>query len=246
MIKGETSLRKKIRLMRVTYPDIRVPQWQGRRLRGFFASLDEADSLLHNHEREGESVYRYPLVQYKVIRRHPVIVAIEEGISAVYPLVMEQQELTLGENAYPCGHMDIDLRTGVLGATAEPRRYRFCAPWFALNQRNYQIYFEADAESREALLEQILTGNLLSLAKGMGVTVDRTLRVQARLRPQKMYFKDENVIGFAGYFSVNFAIPPLLGLGKSVSRGFGAVIPVGSGKDRPGRPEQEHLVGKRE
>lgn len=31
------------------------------------------------------------------------------------------------------------------------------------------------------------------------------------------------MIGFTGEFLVNFDIPDLLGLGKSVSRGFGAV-----------------------
>ena len=43
-------------------------------------------------------------------------------------------------------------------------------------------------------------------------------------------FKDETVLGFRGEFSVNFRIPPLLGLGKSVSRGFGTVHPVAKKK----------------
>ncbi len=232
----ETVSQKKVRMMRVSYPDIKVPQWQGRRLRGFFASAEEADDLLHNHEGDGASIYRYPLVQYKIINRRPVIVAVEEGISAVYPLVMGRQELRLGERTYPCGHMEIDLDTGVLGATEESRRYKFCAPWFGLNQHNYQIYAEADAEEKERLLGQVLIGNVLSLAKGLGVNVDRTLHVQAQLQARKMSFKNETVVGFMGDFSVNFAIPPLLGLGKSVSRGFGAVVPI---KEKRRKNEQE-------
>jgi len=34
------------------------------------------------------------------------------------------------------------------------------------------------------------------------------------------------MIGFLGTFSVNFEIPDYWGIGKSVSRGFGAVIGV--------------------
>ena len=72
-------MQRKIRIMRVTYPEIQVPQWQGRKLRGFFASGGEADSLLHNHAAGGGEIYRYPLVQYKVFRKSPVILAMEAG-----------------------------------------------------------------------------------------------------------------------------------------------------------------------
>lgn len=230
----------KLRIMRVTYPEIKVPQWQGRRLRGFFASGEEAGSLLHNHGEAGESLYRYPLVQYKVIRQHPVIVAIEEGIREVYPLVMERQVLQLGDNSYPCGHLDIDLATGQLGATAEPQHYRFCAPWFGLNQANYQRYSEAEGEEeREAILRQVLIGNLLSLSKGLGVTVARPLQVQLDLKPHKVSFKNEAVLGFVGDFAVNYTIPALLGLGKSVSRGFGVVVPLRKHKRREEEPAEE-------
>ena len=35
------------------------------------------------------------------------------------------------------------------------------------------------------------------------------------------------MIGFKGYFYVNFEIPNDLGIGKSISRGFGTVKKVG-------------------
>ena len=218
-------MEKKIRIMRAEYPDISVPQWQGRKLRGFFAAGQE-DDLLHGHGSDNRVLYRYPLVQYKVIRKIPTVIAIEEGIRAVHPLLMDRQELRLGDEVYPCGRLEISLETGVLGDCERTYTYRFLSPWFGLNQENYRLYMDKPPEERKALLEGILTGNLLSLSKGLGVTVERRLRVDARLREQSARFKDGTVLGFRGEFSVNFRIPALLGLGKSVSRGFGVVRPV--------------------
>ena len=45
--------------------------------------------------------------------------------------------------------------------------------------------------------------------------------VQVRIRKSRL--KDVNVMVFIGSFCVNFLIPDYLGIGKSVSRGFGAV-----------------------
>ena len=218
-------MEKKIRIMRAEYPDISVPQWQGRKLRGFCAAGQE-DGLLHGHGPESRVLYRYPLVQYKVIRKVPTIIALEEGIRAVHPLIMEREELRLGDDVYPCGRLEISLESGMMGDCAQTYTYRFLSPWFGLNQENYRIYVEKPPEERKALLEGLLVGNLLSLSKGLGITVERRLQVDARLREQPTQFKDEMVLGFRGEFSVNFRIPALLGLGKSVSRGFGTVHPV--------------------
>lgn len=217
-------MQKKIRVMRVTYPEIQIPQWQGRKLRGFFAAGGGAGSTLHNHAAGGEGIYRYPQVQYKVYKKSPTILALEEGITEVHPLVMEHQELLLGGRSYPCGKVDIALRLETIGDTDQICRYYFCAPWFGLNQTNYREYEQApDAAEKQAILERILVGNLLSMAKSLGVQVEGWLKVQAHLQERPAPFKNEFVLGFTGDFSVNFLIPDLFGIGKSVSRGFGSV-----------------------
>ena len=38
------------------------------------------------------------------------------------------------------------------------------------------------------------------------------------------------MLGFLGTFFVNFSIPDYWGLGKSVSRGFGTIVKMGSKK----------------
>lgn len=216
-------MRKTIELMLARYPDVRVPQWQGRRLRGFFAAGQEADSLLHNHGDGGRYQYRYPLVQYKVIGGTPTVLAVNEGIEALQPLVTGRGELLLGDRRYPRGTLQLFLAQQELGDTEERRRYTFLTPWFGLNQENHRRYESAGSEERQALLDRVLAGNLLSLSKGLGVTVEGRLLVESSLRPQPLPFKGETVLGFTGEFTVNYLLPDLLGLGKSVSRGFGAV-----------------------
>lgn len=223
-------MQKELRIMRVTYPDIQVPQWQGRKLRGFFASDMEPGSFLHNHGKSGLELYRYPLVQYKIVGRTPTVLAIEEGIREVHPLVMNQQELLLGTHRYPCGQVNIDLRTETIGDTAKPQSYRFCSPWFGLNQSNYRSYVQASTGERQAILSRVLVGNLLSLAKGLGLRVENRLEVQLQLNDRPVRFKDEVVLGFLGTFSVNYLIPDLFGIGKSVSRGFGNARQAINGK----------------
>lgn len=225
-------MQKKLRIMRVTYPDIQVPQWQGRKLRGFFASGMKSGSMLHNHGESGADIYRYPLVQYKIIGKTPTILAIEEGIREVHPLVMEQRELLLGQHSYPCGHVNIDLSTAIIGDTVKSKTYRFCSPWFGLNQSNYRIYERTDTDERQAILSRILVGNLLSLAKGMGLQVEGSLEVQPQLKERLVRFKGEVILGFAGTFSVNYLIPNLIGIGKSVSRGFGSVMQITNSNSR--------------
>ena len=208
--------------MRVSYPDIQVPQWQGRRLRGFFGSNQDAGSLLHNHEKDGVA-YRYPLVQYKVIHGTPTIVAIEDGISAVYPLVMERETLHLGDQEYDCGKIVFDLHKDIIGDRKDARSYRFLSPWFALNQGNYRTYQASSQEERTLLLEKILVGNVLSLAKGLGITVETQLYASCQLRSGTVQFKGETVTSFWGTFRINYDLPELCGIGKSISRGFGTV-----------------------
>ena len=216
------AMRREFKIMRVSYPDIQIPQWQGRCLRGFFGSERIAGSLLHNHKTEGVA-YRYPLVQYKVIHGTPTIVAIEDGISEIYPLVMERETLRLGDQEYNCGKIIFDLRKDSVGDRKDPRSYRFLSPWFALNQENYQTYLTSSQEGKERLLERILVGNVLSLTKGLGVTVETQLQSSCQLRGGTSEFKGETVLSFRGTFCINYDLPDLCGIGKSISRGFGTI-----------------------
>ena len=80
---------------------------------------------------------------------------------------------------------------------------------------------------RFRLLERILVGNCLSFAKSFRHNV--TLRLQAdcsKLRPVSSRLKGITMQGFTGLFRVNFLFPDRVGIGKSVSRGFGTLVRI--------------------
>lgn len=116
-----------------------------------------------------------------------------------------------------------------LGETPEPVAYCFRTPWLGLNQDNYRAY-QADRDSaiRQAILRRVLVGNCLSLAKAFGHHVRACLTADVSgLRPWTTRLKGVEMLGFLGTFHVNFHIPERVGIGKSVSRGFGTVERMG-------------------
>ena len=119
-----------IQIMRIRYPDIHIPQWKGSKLRGFFSNMDRDDPLLHQHLTAGKVAYQYPLIQYKVIRQHPMVVAAGDGIRHIYPHVLQNDFLYLDGFRYPCGRREIELGEEWLGESRGTLHYRFLSPWF--------------------------------------------------------------------------------------------------------------------
>ena len=102
--------------------------------------------------------------------------------------------------------------------------YLFATPWFALGQKNYKRFYLAGGRAeRNNLLNKTLTGNILSMSKPLDYQVSDRIKCQTYVRIRKGKQKDTNIMTFNWTFSVSFLIPEYLGVGKSVSRGFGAM-----------------------
>ncbi len=198
-------------------------------LRGFVGSAFPEEELVHHHRRDGSLMYEYPRVQFKVIDRTAHLIGLAEGGAVVERLWRELDRARLDREELPVLEATLLRRREPLGECTELVEYRFVNPWLGLNQDNHARYTAArpDAE-RQALLERVLVGNCLSLAKAFGHWVNARLMADTRrLRPRTCRFKDQAMIGFEGPFRVNFRLPSGLGIGKSVSRGFGTVERVG-------------------
>ena len=107
--------------------------------------------------------------------------------------------------------------------------YEFVSPWIGLNQTNFKKYAGIkNREDREELLKKSLIGNILSMSKFLNCWLepDQQIKVDLKLSEKPVNLKTKRMIGFTGIFKTNFAIPDFLGIGKSVSRGFGVVKKV--------------------
>jgi hypothetical protein len=76
-----------------------------------------------------------------------------------------------------------------------------------------------------ALLEAILKGNLLSMAKGIGWTVDKPVEVVIASIERKQTYKYKGIAldGFEIIFQSNIYLPDYIGIGKGASHGFGII-----------------------
>lgn len=212
----------------VTFPEIRLPQRAAAQLRGYFGTVfREHSPLLHNHYEDGRLRYSYPLVQYKVLNGVPTLVGIQEGAKLLTELFFQMKSLRINDREFPVLERDISFRNAETGVGEELTDYRFQSLWMSLNKENYEEYVKKNPDERRTMLGRILTGNMLSYFKGIGLFLPEGVRIMTTVRPveEKLTgFKDQLMTGITGGFTTNALLPDFIGLGKSVSRGFGAIV----------------------
>ena len=196
--------------------------------RGAIAPLFPEENIYHNHE--GKSLmYRYPLIQYKLIEGRISIVGINEGASSV-------------ENHFHCGQSltlrlydkDMELRVSnkmtyyyIPESFEKSENYYFLRGWLPLNQENYIKYLNAESISEKiSLLDNILSANILSLFSGFGYYSENrsVARIVEIVSSDTVKYKDNEMLSFNVRFKCNAALPEFCGLGKGASRGFGTIF----------------------
>lgn len=206
-----------------------IPLSFGHKLRGYFANEFE-HVLFHHHKDDGKLRYQYPLIQYKIIDNDPVVIALGKGCKVVTENFLDIKKLNLNGKIYEHPTGKLQVMTSELKVIDDyemfPYRYEFISPWVALNQRNYQKYTNKLDEGKEKtkFLAKILTGNILSFAKGIGWWIEDKIAVMPDLQELTVTFKGNQMLAFKGVFYANICLPELIGLGKFVSRGFGTIM----------------------
>ena len=75
---------KKIRLLSITF-DTEIKPYEIPAFRGAIIEKAGRESILfHNHLNEGAYLYKYPLIQYKMIGSKPCIMCIEHGVDEIH------------------------------------------------------------------------------------------------------------------------------------------------------------------
>jgi len=193
------------------------------KLRGYLGERFKEHPLLHHHVQDDGYLYTYPLIQYKIIEGQAFILGIEEGAQVLKEISDKIDNLILGSKAYSVNEKilyqkEFNIKTGA------KTQYNFISPWIALNSKNYSSFVMIKSwKDKKLFLNRILTGNILSMCKGLGIIVNRELYVHTHLEDENVDFKGIPMIGFRGKFTVNFQIPDFFGLGKGVSQGFGTI-----------------------
>lgn len=218
---------KTIEIFKIRYTDINMSEDIVPMVRGYFANKYIEIDNMHNHDGD-KYIYRYPDIQYKIIEDNPVIIGINQGANILKNKnIFNEDTIKIGNREITSTQRKIVSKNAQIGISKDIKKYKFITPWVSLNQKNIKKYNKADIIEKNDLLEKIIIGNILSLSKGLNYTVEEEIRVKLELEEIKVNLKGIDMIGFKGYFYVNFEIPNDLGIGKSISRGFGTVKKVG-------------------
>lgn len=194
------------------------------KLRGFFATEFNNYVLLHQHNGDG-FIYKYPLVQYKMINNVPLILGAKEGANVLENIYNKYHSIRLNSHIYEIVEKVINVKEEEFGIWAKNSSYSFLTPWLALNEENHKRYLQLVSwQVKKEFLAKILVGNIISMSKGLGYTVPEPIKANIlKIQEVSASLKGTPMLGFLGTFSVNFEIPDYFGIGKSVSRGFGTV-----------------------
>ncbi len=181
--------------------------------------------LFHNHLNDGYR-YRYPLIQYTLCRGRPSLLCLQEGIEEVYSFFKNHaSHLWLNTREYRIKIERVYLNQFRFRLLENPVDYRICN-WLALNDHNLERFVNADsAEDQLNLLGRILTGNILSMAKGLDWFIEGrvTVDIIQVLKTYPLPWKGTSRRGFTVRFHSNVLLPDYIGLGKGASLGYGQV-----------------------
>lgn len=185
--------------------------------------------MFHNHDEEGNDIYRYPRVQYKRIHAKAAIVGVKDGIEAINEL------FSAGNHIYKIGKREVEMHIESLkaydneiGFCDSPLPYRLLN-WLPLNSKNYREYQSKEGlADKISFLEDILTGNLLSFFSSIGYHVEEQIKPTiTEIKAQRIVtYKHVKLMAFDIEFKVNLTLPQYIGIGKSASVGFGTLTKI--------------------
>lgn len=212
----------------ISFPDVKLNQRDAHKLRGYIGNVfKEHSTLLHNHFDDGQLRYNYPLVQFKVINKNPYIIALAEGCDVLIDLFMKIKELRIDEIVIEIYSKNISCDKEIIKMSERMVDYEFITGWFALNQDNFNEFIKIKKQAQQTdLLKKILTSNILSFNKSLRNWIENKIYVSIDVKKTKTKFKEKEMFIFNGKFSANIILPDYIGLGKSVSRGFGTIKKV--------------------
>ena len=211
----------------LSFSNVNLRASQIHKFRGFIGNLFKNHDLIHNHDlKTGKPIYRYPLIQFKLIDKTPAIIAITDSAVKIFAeIFMKLDKIVIEDTVIPVFEKDLKVEEVEFGYSDEIFMYEFVSPWIGLNQKNFIKYNDAGREEKNEMLKRVMTGNILSMAKYLDcwLSKDQKIKIDHKLKETKVNLKGKSMTAFNGIFKTNFCLPDYLGIGKSVSRGFGVV-----------------------
>lgn len=196
-------------------------------LRGAIIKITKNQEILfHNHDKDNTFRYDYPLIQYKRINGNAAIIFIERGTDKIIDFINNNKGYAdIGNRKTKLEIEKVDANDTLVQIWESEFTYSI-RKYLPLNKINYEKYIKTDGIiEKYKILENVLIGNILSFAKGMGIYFNNKIKITIlQVDEPKVYrFKNIKMMGFDIRFKSNVSLPDYIGLGKGVSIGFGMI-----------------------
>lgn len=202
-----------------------VPAFRG----AMVEKVGRENILFHQHNENQSLRYAYPLIQYKSIQKKPAIMCIGDGVDEIHKFFnqknwdinLQGEKLSLTIDRLDLNHFNMNVWNKLFEFKINN--------WLALNEANFKTYKNLSGlTDKISFLENILKANILAFAKGINWTIDKNIELKITdIKPEKtIRYKGNPLVAFDLNFKTNVFLPNHLGLGKSVSHGFGTVWQV--------------------
>lgn len=191
--------------------------------------------LFHNHLGDNQFIYRYPLIQYKIVDKKPNILCLAKATDDIHYLLKEKDyRFNINGKKYDFEIEDVRLKYVSIQTWDTDFRYNI-HNYLALNQDNYKIYKEKETLlEKVSFLEEMLTVHLRTFAEEMNAHLPHPISAKIlNINSEKFIEYKENFhLTFSINFKTNLFIPNYVGIGKGTSVGFGIVKKLGDHERR--------------
>jgi hypothetical protein len=195
------------------------------RLRGAIAARFPGDPLFHQHAGDG-LLYRLPRIQYRWDGEGPVLLGLQEGARRLLEVDWPGMELRLGNGRVTVAEAECAFQQFDVRMASHLLRYRLMAPWLPFSQENYARYRGLGPAAQAVERDRLARAGILIGLRGLGVEVSERLFVAVEgVSPERCDYKGIDLLGFWGRVLANLELPPGFAFGRSVSHGYGWVVP---------------------
>ena len=197
-----------------------------------FLNKKMADYIMPRQDDTAGFIHRYPVLQCKQIKTDLIAIGISQGADFLCQLARDQTMLGSAESTCRITARDPAIRSEEFFTAEHFITYEFLTPWLALNQQNAKKFYDQNGKvQRDAFMHKLLSARLHTLAKSLGYAVTVPVLCEAKVRFRRDRIGRENVMVFYGKFRTNLHIPDYLGIGLSVSQGYGTIKRITESSD---------------
>jgi hypothetical protein len=191
--------------------------------------------LFHNHKTNTAVIYRYPLIQYKVIDQKPAIICINAGTDDIHYL-LENQEFFFDIK----GKVDkyeveeLVLKNVIIQTWQDSFRYNI-HNYMPFNQENYAVFQKLGSMKHQLqfiqeLLYKHISIILEELEEAGNSSIPLNIEIEQVKSDRYIEYKGVHHMTYCLNIKTNVSLPNYIGIGKGVSVGFGIVKKLRSGK----------------